>query len=52
MFGELFMRTLSTTLLQIFSKFMLNSKVIFKRMTSPDDRGMKFAKISYLIQAS
>ena len=34
---ELFIRTLSTTLLQIFCKCMLYSKVIFKNMIIPDD---------------
>ena len=33
----MFFRTPSTTLLQIFSKLMLYSKVIFKSMESPDD---------------
>ena len=33
------MRTLSTTLVQIFCKFMLRSKVIFKSLTGSDDIG-------------
>ena len=35
----MFFRTLSTILLQIFSKFMLHSKVIFKSMIGADDTG-------------
>ena len=35
--GELFIRTLSTTLLQIFCEFMLHSKVIFESMADTDD---------------
>ena len=34
--GEMFTRTLSTTLLQISGKFMLNSKDIFKKLFSCD----------------
>ena len=34
---ELFVGTLSTTLLQIFCKFTLHSKVIFKSMKGPED---------------
>ena len=34
---ELFIRTLSTTLLQILCKFMLHSKVIFENLKGPDD---------------
>ena len=37
--GELIIRTLSTTPLQIICKSMLHSKVIFKSMTDPDDIG-------------
>ena len=37
--GELFISILSTTLLQIVSKLMSHSKVIFKSMTGPDDTG-------------
>ena len=33
------MRTLSTTLLQIFCKFVLRFKNIFKRMLGPDNNG-------------
>ena len=33
----MFLRTLSTSLLQIFCESMLHSKVIFKNMTGPDD---------------
>ena len=36
---ELFIATLSTTLLQIFCKVMLHSKIIFKSMSGPDDIG-------------
>ena len=35
--GEMSFRTLSTTLFQIFCKFMPNSKAIFKGITGPDD---------------
>ena len=35
--GELFIRTLSTTLLQIFCDFMLHFKVIFESLKVPDD---------------
>ena len=34
--GELFIRSLSTTVHQIFCKFMLHSKVFFKSITVPD----------------
>ena len=34
---ELFIKTLSTTLLQIVCKFMLHSEVIFKSTTGPED---------------
>ena len=34
--SELFIRTLSTTLLQIFWKFMLHSEIIVKTWTGPD----------------
>ena len=37
--GEMFIRTLSTTLLQIFCELKLYSKIIFKNMISPDDTG-------------
>ena len=37
--GELFIRTPSTTLLQIFRKFVLYSKVILKSLADPDDIG-------------
>ena len=33
------MRSLSTTLLQIFCKFLSHSKVIFKSLAGPDDTG-------------
>ena len=44
--GELFIQTPSTTLLQIFYKFMLHSKVIFKSMIGPDnnDQGINGLK--------
>ena len=35
--GDLIIKTLSTTLLQIFGKLMLQFKVIFKSMIGPDD---------------
>ena len=35
--GEMLFRTLPTTLLQIFCKIILNSKVIVKRIFDPDD---------------
>ena len=35
--GELYIKTLPTTLLQIVYKLMLHSEVIFKSMTGPDD---------------
>ena len=35
----MFIRTLSTTLLQICCEFILHSKVIFKSLTSPDNTG-------------
>ena len=37
--GELFIRILSTTLLEIVGKSMLHSKVILKSLTGPDDTG-------------
>ena len=37
--GELFIRSLSTTLLQILCEFMPHSKVIFKSMAGPDKTG-------------
>ena len=37
--GELFIKFLSTTFLQMFCKLMLNFKVIFKSMTAPDNSG-------------
>ena len=36
---EFFLRTPSTALLQIFCKLLLQSIVIFKSMTGPDDIG-------------
>ena len=41
---ELFIWTPSTTLLQIFFKFLLNSKVIFKSMIGPDDYSPMFCQ--------
>ena len=41
--GELFIRTLSTTFLQILSKLVLHLKIIFKSMTSPDDTDLRYA---------
>ena len=35
--GEMLIRTLPTTLLQIFCKIILNSKVIVKSIIDPDD---------------
>ena len=35
--GELLIRTQSTTIHQIFSEAVLNSKVIFKNIIGPDD---------------
>ena len=35
----MFIKALSTTLLQLFCKLMLHLKVIFKSMTGPDDTG-------------
>ena len=35
--GEMFIRRLSTTLLQIFCKIILNSEVIVKIIIDPDD---------------
>ena len=35
--GEMFITTLYTTLLQIFCELLLNSKVIPKHITGPDD---------------
>ena len=35
--GELFIKTISTTLIQIVCKLMLHSEVIFKSMTGADD---------------
>ena len=37
--GEMFTRTPSTTLFQIFFEFMHYSKIIFQSMTGPDDTG-------------
>ena len=35
--GKIFIRTLTTTLLQIFCKIILNSEVIVKSILNPDD---------------
>ena len=35
--GEMLIRTLPATLLQIFRKIILNSKVIVKSISGPDD---------------
>ena len=45
--GELFIKTLSTTLLQIVFKLMLHSEAIFKNMTGPDDTCMLGIKIHF-----
>ena len=37
-------RTKSTTLLQIFCEFILNSKVIFKSIICPDDTGKNISR--------
>ena len=40
--GEMLMRTLPTSLLELFCKIILNSKVIAKSTIDPDDNSFKY----------
>ena len=43
--GEMLIRTLPTTFLQIFSKIILNSKVSVKSILDPDDNFWRNAQV-------